>query len=248
MKLTVRFHRWGRRVARTIYPSWKVLAVFLVSDALAKSPECKAICRRLSLLLDIPFGEFLLVEFRTILQALSWWGLITLLFRRELRLLHRLVRTRRRGVKHNLGLVLFCLIGYGLWMQLLEFLFMPHAAWAQTRNVPTTPPSPELISRDSWHFLLISLASLIAIPVGEELLYRGALLFTAMSLLGKWPGIVLSSLIFGLQHFDEWGLQGWYPTACTTGFALIASFILFRTGRLRWCVLFHGLWNLYVKI
>jgi membrane protease YdiL (CAAX protease family) len=45
-----------------------------------------------------------------------------------------------------------------------------------------------------------SLAVFVLIPIKEELLYRGILLRRAADGLGFWPGLLLSSTLFGLGH------------------------------------------------
>jgi len=50
--------------------------------------------------------------------------------------------------------------------------------------------------------LFVLLATVFVAPVAEELLFRGYLLNLWMRRWGTWTGIVLSSLVFGLAHFQ----------------------------------------------
>ena len=64
---------------------------------------------------------------------------------------------------------------------------------------------PEL--QFSWgHFGLSVLGMGVIVPIAEELYFRGLIHTWFKSRLGYWPRVLLSSLIFGLAHFDAVGV------------------------------------------
>ena len=74
------------------------------------------------------------------------------------------------------------------------------------------------------------LFDMVSITAGicEEVLYRGFLLVTLESLVGIWPAVVLSSLIFGLGHAYQ-GLTGIVKTGCV---GLILALLTVFSGSL----------------
>ena len=83
----------------------------------------------------------------------------------------------------------------------------------------------------------------IGSPVIEELLIRGALFLLLLRIVGKWPAVLVSSLIFAALHQIGMDAINW-PMLCTqTTDGLVLCLVLLYTHRLRWCVLLHSLWN-----
>ena len=74
--------------------------------------------------------------------------------------------------------------------------------------------------------ILLVLAVVICAPFVEELFYRGLLLGGLEGVMGRWPALVLSSVVFGAVHFS---LVELVPLAV---FGLIAGYLAQRTGRL----------------
>jgi uncharacterized protein len=59
----------------------------------------------------------------------------------------------------------------------------------------------------SWLALLVSLVLTgIAVPISEELFFRGAIYTWIRSRLSPWPAILISSMLFGMAHFDSPGV------------------------------------------
>jgi len=86
--------------------------------------------------------------------------------------------------------------------------------------------------------LLMFISLAIITPIKEELLYRGIIHRFFESRYNFWVGLIVSSLIFGLLHFD-------YPVSATIMGAIFV--LLYRkTNSLIPSMLLHGLWNLYV--
>lgn len=88
--------------------------------------------------------------------------------------------------------------------------------------------------------LLMFISLAIITPIKEELLYRGIIHRFFESRYNFWVGLIVSSLIFGLLHFD-------YPVSATIMGAIFV--LLYRkTNSLLTSMLLHGLWNLYVTL
>jgi len=72
--------------------------------------------------------------------------------------------------------------------------------------------------------------------VCEELLYRGMLLTSLTAVIGLWPAVVLSSLIFGLGHAYQ-GVGGVLKTSLA---GLVAAGIVLATGSLYVTMIMHA--------
>jgi CAAX protease family protein len=85
--------------------------------------------------------------------------------------------------------------------------------------------------------VLLVLVVVVATPVIEELFFRGLLLRSLEKRLGTAGAIVLSSLLFGLAHFQ---LQE-FPALVV--FGLVSAFLAVRTGRLGPSIWAHVAFN-----
>ena len=79
--------------------------------------------------------------------------------------------------------------------------------------------------------------SCILTPISEELLFRGYILDSINRIHGKWPAILLSSLLFGLVHFDP------YIIGMATIGGVIYGWIRIRAGSLIPGIVAHAMWN-----
>lgn len=102
----------------------------------------------------------------------------------------------------NLGAnLLYGIGGFGI----ASALILPVSAIArqifQYAPDPSNPVIPQLANTSGFWgpFLLIALAS-IGAPIIEELLFRGVFYNSAKMLIGVWPAIVLTGLVFGFIH------------------------------------------------
>jgi len=84
---------------------------------------------------------------------------------------------------------------------------------------------------------LAYLAAVVAVPIAEELLFRGLLLRLAARTWGAWPAIVVTALAFGLLHLEPWHLFG------LVGLGLLLGWLYAATGSLTTCVLAHATHN-----
>ncbi|MFN4182008.1 MAG: CPBP family intramembrane glutamic endopeptidase [bacterium] len=123
--------------------------------------------------------------------------------------------------KKGLLLALGLLVLFSLFALPFGF-FTGFLRWAP--QVPTLPQS-------LWIYLLV------AFP--EETLYRG-ILFSRLCRLMPWKwALIISSLLFGISHFNDrpyWGVS-YFTLATVAGMAY--AYIFHRTGNLHACALNH---------
>jgi len=86
------------------------------------------------------------------------------------------------------------------------------------------------------------LFDMVSITAGvcEEILYRGLLLATLVSLVGTWPAVAISSLIFGLGHAYQ-GISGIAKTGLVG--LVLALFTVF-SGSLYIAIVLHAVIDL----
>jgi membrane protease YdiL (CAAX protease family) len=86
------------------------------------------------------------------------------------------------------------------------------------------------------------LFDMVSVTAGvcEEILYRGLLLATLVSLVGTWPAVAISSVIFGLGHAYQ-GISG----IAKTGLAgLVLALLTVFSGSLFIAIVFHAIVDL----
>ena len=91
-----------------------------------------------------------------------------------------------------------------------------------------------LVPRTRSESRLFDMVSITA-GVTEEILYRGLLLVTLVSLIGTWPAVVISSLIFGLGHAYQ-GIAGIVKTGLV---GLVLALLTVSTGSLFIAIVLH---------
>ncbi len=81
------------------------------------------------------------------------------------------------------------------------------------------------------------LYDMVSVTAGvcEEILYRGLLLVTLASLVGTWPAVVLTSLVFGLAHSYQ-GISGIAKTGFT---GLVLALLTVFSGSLFIAIVLH---------
>ena len=61
------------------------------------------------------------------------------------------------------------------------------------------------IGMDTWQGVVLSLVGIgILAPIGEELFFRGLLYDWFRQKMPLWAAVVISSVLFGLAHYDSW--------------------------------------------
>lgn len=95
----------------------------------------------------------------------------------------------------------------------------------------------------SFQFYREQLTSLLAIfrgAFGEELLLRGYLFQTLVSGLGIYPSVGLTSIIFGMLHYQ---VSGWLGATTTTCAGILLATAVMKTKALWIAVGIHYGWN-----
>lgn len=94
-----------------------------------------------------------------------------------------------------------------------------------------------------WHVLLAGMATALATGVYEELWFRGTVFRLCEEWFGSWAALVVSSLAFGVAHYDAEGVtwQGLASISTWAGLLLAATYLL--TGRLWLGIGLHAAWN-----
>jgi len=96
-----------------------------------------------------------------------------------------------------------------------------------------------------WVGLLVN----VAVAIGEETVFRGYLLTCLRSAWGKWVGLTLMVVIFGLFHLPAYSEGGMHPVTLTLAillaslFGLMSGWVYLRTGSLWRPVILHFTWN-----
>lgn len=106
-------------------------------------------------------------------------------------------------------------------------------------GIPYTEKQSLLISFATapwWELIMMGVLLIVAVPVGEEILFR-RVLFGLLRPLGAWNGILLTSLIFSLVHFFLFGI----PALFVMGLGFQLAYLLRRN--LSTAILTHGLVN-----
>jgi membrane protease YdiL (CAAX protease family) len=91
---------------------------------------------------------------------------------------------------------------------------------------------------DAVGVVLLVLIVGLAAPVFEELFYRGLWLRSVERRAGTAVAVVVSSLLFGLVHFEP------YDLPALVGFAVVAAVLTVRTGRLGPAIWAHVAFNI----
>ena len=88
----------------------------------------------------------------------------------------------------------------------------------------------------------VRLFDMVAITAGvcEEILYRGLLLATLVSLVGTWPAVAITSLIFGLGHAYQ-GIAGIVKTGLI---GLVLALLTVGSGSLFIAIVLHAVVDL----
>jgi membrane protease YdiL (CAAX protease family) len=105
-----------------------------------------------------------------------------------------------------------------------------HNTLAQLADAPVGP----------W-LVVMSIQVVLVAPVLEEVLYRGILQRTLTSLeLGRWTGIIITSIIFVAMHV---GAAQWHALPALFVLSLGFGWVYERTGRLAAPIAMHVMFN-----
>lgn len=121
-----------------------------------------------------------------------------------------------------------------VWIWSVHWIGPIGADWASAEQTAELEALFALDARPLWQ----SLVFFAIVPAFcEELLHRGLLLPTLVRLLGAPGGLLLSSLLFGLSHFN---LARLLPT---TLLGLLAAWLWLRTKSTLLCMVLHAAYN-----
>ena len=145
----------------------------------------------------------------------------------------------------------------GLWRDLLFgfllgtgalsafFLFEVKAGWLVVEGWNWQLLPFDVFLRTAWVGLLVN----VSVAVGEEAIFRGYLLNGLKAAWGKWIGLILMTVVFGLFHLPAYIEGGMQSATLALGILLASLFgLLFglaclRTGSLWLPVSLHFTWN-----
>ena len=232
----------ARHIYRFISAVLKVCLAYFVANWIADAFDGSSLHRSTTEWLGLSWktgkqAREVVIALRQGLWAVFSWAL----FRRALRAFYRTLGQTmpwRNAVK----LVIVCLlIDTGAYIG-LQKIMLPEGKLVWKSMSKHTVKVYDIMPRSSRAASLAAASRFLIVPLGEELLFRAAILIALLYLFGKWPAAIGSSLLFGYAHFGQWGAHlGCFPVVCTTIFGLLSCIILFRTGRIKWCILFHSL-------
>ena len=222
-------------VSKNKLTSWAVIVSFLVSYLLIMIFGILAFTLPL-LLVGISEGpafsiSLIMIEALLIPMILLFIYLDGSLERTKV-LLH--IGSLKRGLFLGLGIPVFAMIvdNIAVLIYAIAFIFF--------FGEPTT--ITELPGGTSWDsspvaLILTFISICILTPISEELLFRGYILDALNRLHGKWPAIIISSIIFGMVHFDP------FTMGMATIGGVIYGWIRMRTGSLVPGIVAHAMWN-----
>ena len=222
-------------VSKNKLTSWAVIVSFLVSYLLIMILGILAFTVPL-LLVGISEGpafsiSMIMIEALLIPMILLFIYLDGSLERTKV-LLH--IGSLKRGLFLGLGIPVFAMIvdNIAVLIYAIAFIFF--------FGEPTT--ITELPGGTSWDsspvaLILTFISICILTPISEELLFRGYILDALNRLHGKWPAIIISSIIFGMVHFDP------FTMGMATIGGVIYGWIRMRTGSLIPGIVAHAMWN-----
>lgn len=139
----------------------------------------------------------------------------------------------RRFAEFGIGLVIM-----GAAVALQQCLYAWHNGLTWQLNAAMTVPR----GLESVRWIATSV-------LGEELLFRGYLLFQAMRFAGRTAGLLISAAAFGIYHWFSFGVIGNIPAMVavfffTGAFGFVAALAFRQTGSLAAPIGLHLGWNL----
>ncbi len=140
--------------------------------------------------------------------------------------------------------LLFGFAAEGLVLFLL-FLFEVAAGWLSVESWTWNTIAADELARTIWVGLLIN----IGVAIGEETVFRGYLLTGLKDAIGKWEGLGLMMIIFGLFHLPAYLAAGLQSEGLGLAIMLatllggLFGWIYLRTDSLWLPVSLHFTWN-----
>jgi CAAX protease family protein len=161
-----------------------------------------------------------------LLQVPLWFGLLGV----------PLLATRFRGngPRRDLGLTsaltdvpVGLAIGVVCQLVLVPLVTLPIFIFTDTDQEALEAPARELTDKaEGPGVFILVLVVVVAAPLAEEVFFRGMLQRTLARRLPIWPAMLITSLLFGVSHFQALQLPA------LAAFGLVLSMLAHRTGRL----------------
>jgi uncharacterized protein len=154
-------------------------------------------------------------------------------------------RFKGNGLVRDFGLqvrasdVAYSLVGAAC-QYLLVLVYLPIFWLTDVDGDDLERPARELTDRaqGGWGVLLLVLVVGIGAPIFEEIFYRGLVQRSSIRRFGRWPGVVLTAVVFGAVHFQ---LLQFLSLAL---FGVVLGVLAVRTGRLGPPIFAHMGFNL----
>lgn len=132
--------------------------------------------------------------------------------------------------------------GWGLVTQLLliPLLYLPIVWFGNVDTDDIGKPARDMAERADDVFGVVMLVLIVGIvaPIVEEIFYRGLLQRSLQRRLGMWPGLLITSVVFGVVHLQPLQL----PALILAGF--VFGLLTQRSGRLGPAIVAHMVFNL----
>ncbi len=126
------------------------------------------------------------------------------------------------------------------WLMVLPFVLL--VGWLMTLLIGDQGGSNPLLglvltSKDPLSLTLLIITTVVLAPLFEETVFRGALLPVLARSFGRFGGVLISAIVFGIAHLSV----GELPPLIVLGIGL--ALLRLSSGRLLPCVMMHALWN-----
>ena len=116
-------------------------------------------------------------------------------------------------------------------------------ATLQVLTVSNSADTPfEKMLQDPASRLVIGLFSVTVAPIAEELFFRGFLQPVCVSTMGVFPGILVTSILFGTLHLAQYGFI-WQIGVLLTGVGFLLGVVRHLTGSTRASTIVHIAFN-----
>lgn len=143
-------------------------------------------------------------------------------------------RFRGNGPRRDLGLwstlgdvPVGLAIGVVCQLVLVPLVTLPIFIFTDTDQEALEAPARELTDKaEGPGVLILVLVVVVAAPLAEEVFFRGMLQRTLARRLPIWPAMLITSVLFGVSHFQALQLPA------LAAFGLVLSVLAHRTGRL----------------
>ena len=87
--------------------------------------------------------------------------------------------------------------------------------------------------------VLLALGAALGAPLVEEIFFRGLFLSVAVRNYGKWAGVIITSVVFGLMHFQPTLAGTLTVVGQTTLIGVVLALLVLKTGRLWTAICAH---------